>query len=109
MLEHDGLAKTFARVLEPGGLSEDDFSAMDETTRAQMRISSLTYWLEMENAFIQYRHGTLSDEDWGHYVERMCRNIGRRQAEPDRDLLDRFLSRSFLTHRARACEGAGRE
>jgi hypothetical protein len=46
---------------------------LSEIDAARWFFLSRTRWLRMQNAFLQWRRGTLSDEDWSIYKSLICK------------------------------------
>jgi len=51
-----------------------DPDQLSEIEAAQFILLSRTRWLRFQNAFLQYRRGTMGDEDWAFYESLFCRN-----------------------------------
>ena len=49
-----------------------DLSSLDETESSQFFYIQRTRWIRMQMAFLQWRRGTLGDEDWEFYKQFLC-------------------------------------
>lgn len=50
-----------------------DVSQLSEIDLVRYFLISRARWLRMQNAYLQWRRGTLSDEDWSFYNGLICR------------------------------------
>ncbi len=66
---------------------------LSEIEADQFRLLTRTRWLRFQNAFLQYRRGTMGDEDWAFYESLFCRN-------PESSWQDHrnALSKPFVQH-----------
>ena len=59
-----------ARIWRVGSLDPSQLSDMDSI---RYFLLNRGRWLRMQNAYLQWRRGTLSDEDWSIYRALICR------------------------------------
>ncbi len=46
---------------------------LDELDSLKFFLAGRARWIRMQNAFLQWRRGTLNDQDWHFYEELVCR------------------------------------
>ncbi|MDJ0906438.1 MAG: hypothetical protein QNI96_10495 [Woeseiaceae bacterium] len=51
---------------------QDDLSNLDETDAFRYFLLTRARWLRMQNAYLQWRRGMLTDHDWNYYVGLIC-------------------------------------
>ena len=62
--------KELNRIMRKG---RRDPTALDETESSQFFYIQRTRWLRFQMAFLQWRRGTLGDDDWSFYRRFACR------------------------------------
>ena len=98
----DRTAIAFAKMIEQG--LPPNSEEFDEATQARISLAGLLTWLNIENSYFQYLHGTLSEEDWLYFEQRMCRSLQFTDADDQtRQAHDQILSKQFLEFRSRTC------
>ena len=84
-----GTDKEANRILNKG---RTDLSALDETEFSQYLFLQLSRLVRYQMAFLQWRRGTLGDEDWSFYRGYICSEKGSaywKYVKPE--LLDSFV------------------
>ena len=49
-----------------------DFSSLDETESSQFYYIQRTRWLNLQMAYLLWRSGTMDDQTWAYYEQRVC-------------------------------------
>ena len=53
-----------------------DLSELDEGETSRFTFLYRAQWIRFQNAYLQWRRGTLDDEDWAFYAGIICRKEG---------------------------------
>lgn len=53
-----------------------DLSKLDESEASRFNFLYRAQWIRFQNAFLQWRRGTLDDDDWAFYEGIICRKEG---------------------------------
>ena len=61
------------------GIASKEPQKLSDTEAIQLHRLLRSQWIRVQNAYLQWKNGTLSDDDWNTYVGFICRT--RTQAE----------------------------
>jgi hypothetical protein len=62
------------------GIASREPQELNETEAVQLHLLLRSQWIRFQNAFFQWKSGTLSDEDWDNYEGFICRTRTRTEA-----------------------------
>ena len=61
------------------GVGSTEPENLNETEGIQLHLLQRSQWIRFQNAYLQWKNGTLSDDDWNIYVGFICRTQMRAQ------------------------------
>jgi hypothetical protein len=61
------------------GIASQEPQKLSDTEAVQLHLLLRSQWIRFQNAYLQWKNGTLSDDDWNNYVGFICRT--RTQAQ----------------------------
>ena len=61
------------------GIASRDPQALSDTEAVQLHLLVRSQWIRFQNAYVQWKNGSLGDDDWNNYAGFICRT--RTQAQ----------------------------
>jgi hypothetical protein len=65
------------------GVASKEPQNLSETEAIQLHLLLRSQWIRFQNAYLQWKNGTLSDDDWNIYEGFICRTRMRAQVNED--------------------------
>ena len=65
------------------GIASKEPQNLSETEAVQLHLLLRSQWIRFQNAYLQWKNGTLSDDDWTIYKGFICRTQMRAQLNED--------------------------
>ena len=62
------------------GIASGDPQKLSETEAVQLHLLVRSQWIRFQNAYLQWKNGTLGDDDWNNYEGFICRTKTEAQA-----------------------------
>ena len=65
------------------GIASQEPQKLSDTEAVQLHLLVRSQWIRFQNAYLQWKNGTLSDDDWNIYEGFICRTRMRAQVNED--------------------------
>ena len=62
------------------GIASEEPQKLSDTEAVQLHLLLRSQWIRFQNAYLQWKNGTLGDDDWRNYMGFICRTRTQAQA-----------------------------